>query len=62
MSDTVQWHGPLYVSKRYDPEAVMVAGSDVAYEAPSLYWEKQVLIDAIENWLETFQENPCVPL
>lgn len=57
-----EWHGPLYVSKRFDPDAVIVVGSDVAYESFCVYWEKQALIESLEKWLATFQESPCAPL
>ena len=48
------WHGPLFVDKSRAVDAVQVH-DDVEFELQHLYWEKQVLIDSIENWIESLE-------
>lgn len=52
---STSWHGPLYVAKRQDSEAVLVLHSDVEFVPQAVYWEKKILIEALENWLYTLE-------
>jgi hypothetical protein len=58
MSNALQWRGPLCLSKRFDSDAV-VTNLEVEFSGRQVYWEKQVLIDAIEPWLESVEEKSC---
>lgn len=44
------WRGPLYVSRRTDLNVVLLK-DDVEFVPGYVYWEKQILIEALENWL-----------
>lgn len=52
------WHGPLFVSSRRDLDAVVLK-HDVEFVSSYVYNEREVLIDALENWLMNLQETPC---
>jgi len=44
------WHGPLWVSKRPEPDCA-VTDIVVDFVPASLYWERHILIEAFETWL-----------
>ena len=57
---TMLWTGPICLSKAPDIEMNMVVGkAEMEYDPGSLYWERRVLADAIEQWLQNFREVPC---
>lgn len=58
MPSAIHWRGPLCISKRAEMDTVL---TDVELELSStnVYWEKQVVIDALENWLANLTEAPC---
>jgi hypothetical protein len=54
----VHWRGSLYISKRAEMDTV---ATDIEFEMASknIYWEKQVLIDALDTWTENLKGAPC---
>ena len=56
--NSIRWRGPLCISKRADSN-IVVTNIEVEIWNENVYWEKQVLIDAIEEWLPSFQEKSC---
>jgi hypothetical protein len=56
MQTSVQWHGPLFVSKRAEID-VAVLKEDVEFVPGYVYDEKQILIDALEAWLGAEQRR-----
>lgn len=55
---SIHWRAPLCISKRAELDTVL---TDVEVEVFSkyVYWEKQVLIDALESWIRDLREAPC---
>jgi len=49
-----RWIGPLCVSRRADMYAVIVG--EVEFTC-GIYSQKQILIEALEKWLSTFEEH-----
>ena len=47
----LRWVGPLTVSRSVDPIAVRTLG-EVVFDPVSIYWERLILIEAVEKWLE----------
>lgn len=58
MSSAIHWRGPLCVSKRAELDTV-VTDVELELSNKNVYWEKQVLVDAIETWLQSFREVSC---
>ena len=58
MTTGVQWRGPLCISKRAESN-VIVTDVELALTSKDVFWEKQVLIDAIELWMMAFREVSC---
>lgn len=58
MSSAIHWRAPLCVSKRAELDTI---ATNIELELPStgVYQQKQVLIDAIETWLQSFREVSC---
>ena len=52
------WSGPLFVSSRRDLD-IVVLKQEVEFVPQYLYNERMVLIEALENWLVAFTEEPC---
>ena len=52
------WHGPLFVSGRIDPFPVLLY-QEAEFVSEYVYNERQILIDAMENWLTTLREERC---
>ena len=48
------WFGPAFFPKRYDFDAAMTT-SEVDFVPQTLYWERQALIEALENWIPTLE-------
>ena len=53
MANAIHWYGPLFVSKRAEPD-VAVLKTDVEFVPEYIYWEKQILIEALERWLRNW--------
>jgi len=52
MRNTLQWRGHLIVAySGYDVPTLDAFALDGRY----LYWEKQILIEALEHWLESLE-------
>ena len=51
--ETLHWHGPGFVSKRAELE-VAYTGVDVSFVPSTIYWQRQILIEALEGFLKNF--------
>ena len=58
MSNSIHWRGPLCISKRAELDTV-TTNIELELVSKDVYWQKQVLIDALETWLLMFRETPC---
>lgn len=50
MANTIHWRGPLCISKNAELD-VAISNMEVEFTV-GIYREKQILIDALENWLQ----------
>ena len=57
-ASSVRWRGPLCISKRAELDTVQT-NIELELSSRNVYWEKQVLIDALEVWLIDFREVSC---
>lgn len=60
-NQSIHWQAPVQISKRAELDTIPT-GIEVEIESKYAYWEKQVLIDALENWLENRLEVSCANL
>jgi hypothetical protein len=58
VSSALHWRTPLCISKRAELD-VIVTDAEMEISNRYEYWEKQVLIDALETWLLMWKETPC---
>jgi hypothetical protein len=49
----VRWHGPLHLGGRDHQVPTLL---EFELDARYLYWENQILIEALENWLTTLEK------
>lgn len=56
MENSTHWRGPLCISKNAELDAV-ISDVEVEFAHESLYRERQILIDALEDWLWSRQRN-----
>jgi len=52
MATTLRWYSPLYISKHANTDVVML-NKDAEVESNWVFWERQILIEALETWLTT---------
>ena len=52
MISAIHWRGPLCVSRHADLE-MAVTTFEVEFLRGSMWCEKHILIEALENWLQT---------
>lgn len=50
----IHWHGPLCMTKFADLDTVIAGHEDVEFTA-GLWNEKQILIQALEQWVRTLE-------
>lgn len=53
MANNLQWRGPLTISKRAELDSASTT-LVVEFLENTIYLQKLVLIEALENWLERF--------
>jgi hypothetical protein len=49
MIGNLQWRGPMVISKHVDSDVII--GGELEFREGSLYFEKRILIDALDQWL-----------
>jgi hypothetical protein len=54
----MQWRAPICLSKRAELD-VIPSGIEVDIESKYAYPQKQVLIDALDIWIETLWGKSC---
>lgn len=55
----MHWRAPLCISKRAELDVAVVRDVELEIESKYVFWQKQVLIDAIELWLSNPVEKSC---
>jgi hypothetical protein len=53
-TDILQWRGPITVSRRADSDAIPTL-HEVDMPSNWFYWERLILIEALERWLESLE-------
>lgn len=48
------WYGPQFVARPRNLDTLMLKG-EVEFEPTSLYWEKEILIEALETWVRSLE-------
>ena len=52
-TSVLKWSGPGFVSKRAELE-VAYTGENVSFVPSTIYWQRQILIEALEGFLKNF--------
>lgn len=48
------WYGPQFVQRPRNVDSLIIVG-EIEFHPATLYWEHQVLIEALENWIQSLE-------